>query len=141
VATLAVGVPAIGLQTSITIPFAIPSGQYYITLKVTSGSEKSAVGGPYNVVGGSSNSSIPTSAMSISASSTGAPFSTSSSVFVSPTSSPTNTAVVSNTPAPKDNTQADTAPSSSSNSLALPTAAIAGITVGAIVLLVSNASM
>lgn len=63
VATLKTDVAAIGLITSITIPTNIPSGQYYLQLKVTSGGETSAVGGPYNVVSGSSSVSSDTSEM------------------------------------------------------------------------------
>jgi Ser-Thr-rich glycosyl-phosphatidyl-inositol-anchored membrane family len=38
--------------TSATIPTGTPAGQYYLQLRVTSGTEKSAIGGPFNVATG-----------------------------------------------------------------------------------------
>lgn len=43
--------------TSVTVPLNIANGAYYIQLKVTSGNEKSAVNGPFNIIGGSQSSS------------------------------------------------------------------------------------
>ncbi|GAB5590712.1 hypothetical protein Unana1_05612 [Umbelopsis nana] len=50
VAQLLFGAYAGNVGTSATISQSTPSGQYYIQLKVTSGTESSSVGGPFNVV-------------------------------------------------------------------------------------------
>jgi Ser-Thr-rich glycosyl-phosphatidyl-inositol-anchored membrane family len=57
IAKLDANVSPLGLSTSATIPLNVTNGKYYIQLKVTSGNEKTAVNGPFNIVGGSPSSS------------------------------------------------------------------------------------
>ena len=68
VAQLDSNVSPLRLYTSATVPLNVTSGMYYLQLKVTSGPEKSAVNGPFNVVNGSSSnsSSVTSSSPSIS---------------------------------------------------------------------------
>lgn len=120
VATLKTNVPAIGLITSITIPTSIPSGQYYLQLKVTSGSETSAVGGPYNVVSGSSSASSDTSEMA----------------------GPTISEIISSTPTAAVGIPFASLPTDGSSYFdtaksGMPTGAIVGIGVGIILVVVS----
>lgn len=136
--TLDKGVSPLALFTSITLPLDTPSGQYYIQLKVTSGTEKSALNGPYTITGGpaSSNATNSGSSYNIGSASSAGSIATntgSSSNTVSSTSpgSP-------NPQSPKDSSQTNNIQNSNtqSSTSALPPAAIAGISVGAVVLVV-----
>ncbi|KAG2177447.1 hypothetical protein INT44_007958 [Umbelopsis vinacea] len=64
VSQLVTGALILYSATSATIPVGTPAGQYYLQLSVTSGTEKSVVGGPFNVATGPtvvvSNSTVTT---------------------------------------------------------------------------------
>ncbi|GAB5593471.1 hypothetical protein Unana1_08371 [Umbelopsis nana] len=62
--TLDKGVSPLALSTSITLPLDTPSAQYYIQLKVTSGTEKSALNGQYTITGGPASSNATNSGSS-----------------------------------------------------------------------------
>lgn len=123
--TLDKQVSPLGLFTSATIPLGTPSGQYYIQLKVTSGNEKSAINGPYNVVGGSSSTTSGITAIN-SVNVTGS---------LPPDSSPTAAGITSS-PSPNTDAQTSTDDYSSSHSYAPPAGLIAGLVVAGVVFLV-----
>ena len=52
VSQIATGALILYAATSATIPAGTAAGQYYLQLRVTSGTEKSAIGGPFNVATG-----------------------------------------------------------------------------------------
>lgn len=52
VSQIATGALILYSATSATIPAGTTAGQYYLQLRVTSGTEKSAIGGPFNVDAG-----------------------------------------------------------------------------------------
>ncbi|CAO3691187.1 unnamed protein product [Umbelopsis ramanniana] len=92
IAKLDTGVLTSGISTSATIPLNVPSGTYYLQLKVTSGTEKSAVNGPYTIENGSlsSSSSVMSSSLSASTSNSSSITSTSPSPSSSNGSSATS---------------------------------------------------
>jgi len=92
IANLDTGVLTSGLFTSATVPLNVPSGMYYIQLKVTSGTEKSAVNGPFTIENGSlsSSSSVMSSSPSASTSNSSSVTSSSPSPSASNSSSATS---------------------------------------------------
>jgi hypothetical protein len=119
-ARLVPGADAGSAGISATIPLGTSPGQYYLQLNVTSGPEKSSVGGPYTII--ASTSSTGNSNLS----------STSSN-----SSSPTTTGSTTDNTLPNGSTQSNNASASSQNSQpSLAGGAVAGIVVGSIVALV-----
>ncbi|KAI9290397.1 hypothetical protein BC943DRAFT_333612 [Umbelopsis sp. AD052] len=138
VAILDSNVPTSGISTSATVPLNIANGAYYIQLKVKSGNEKSAVNGPFIIIGGSqssSSSSASSSQTSISASSNSqTPTSAASNSQTS--NSDASSSQTSNT---ATHTVANASTSyNSSESSSLPTGIIAAISIISVVVVVAG---
>lgn len=145
VASLDTGVQVSGVITSATIPRNVPGGTYYIQLKVTSGSEKSAVNGPYTIENGSLSSSSSVMSSSPSASTSNNTSVTSSSVTSkSPlASSSSNNQFASNSQTSNaaentvTNASSESSTSNSSSGSALPKGIIAVIVIASVLIVVS----
>lgn len=119
-ARLVPGADAGSVGISATIPLGTSPGQYYLQLNVTSGPEKSSVGGPYTIIASTSSTGNST-------------FSSTSSNSSSPTTAGNTTG---NT-LPNGSTQSNNIGASSQSSQpSLAGGAVAGIVVGSIVALV-----